>query len=157
MKKIMFSFVLAMAAIQFSYAQDLNSLINELAKTEGAQHQVIDRSMLNMANDQGETDKSALMQNLDSIVVLAIEGCKPEIKDKFLAVFENFKDGNGYETLLNVKDGQDKVLIVSHKEGDVSTDVYILALDEKDIAIVKMSGKLSDSDLADIIDKQKNK
>jgi hypothetical protein len=157
MKKIMFSFVLAMVAIQFSYAQDLNSLINELTKTEGAQHQVIDRSMLNMAKNQGETDKSALMQNLDSIVVLSIEGCKPEIKDKFLAVFENFKDGNGYETLLNVKDDQDKAIIISHKDGDAITDVYLLALSEKDIAIVKMSGKLSDSDLTNIIDIQKKK
>lgn len=164
MKKYMFLLVLALIAVQFTFAQDLNQLMNEMSKIEGAQHQVIDREMLNTSmNAAMEADSTgqlkskipAFMQKLESIEVVAIEEYSPEVKERFQKEINGFSDGNGYETLLSVKDEGDNVRIISYKEGDQILGVYILVLDEEDAVVVKMSGNLSESDLTDIINEQK--
>lgn len=49
MKKYIFSLVLTFVAVQFSYAQDLNSFMSDFSKQEGVQRQLVDRSMLDMS------------------------------------------------------------------------------------------------------------
>lgn len=167
MKKYIFSLVLTFVAVQFTYAQDLNSFMSEFSKQEGVQRQLVDRSMLDMSMKAAMTADStgqmvskmpAFMQKIDSIEVLAIEKYSPEVKTKFLEGIQSFKDGNGYATLLSVNEADDNVKIVSHKEGDLFTGVYILVLDNEDAVIVKMSGNLTESDLTEILKEQnKNK
>jgi len=139
--------------------------MSEFAQIEGAERQVVDRAMLDMSmNAAMEADSTGelkskmppFMKKIDSIEVISVEEYKPEVKDLFLKEFSNFQDGNGYSTLLTVKDGEDNVRIISHKDGDKNTAVFILVLDEEDAVIVKMSGELSESDLEDII-KEQNK
>ena len=167
MKKYIFSLVLTFVAVQFTYAQDLNSFMSEFSKQEGVQRQLVDRSMLDMSMKAAMTADStgqmvskmpAFMQKIDSIEVLAIEKYIPEVKTKFLEGIQRFKDGNGYATLLSVNEADDNVKIISHKEGDLFTGVYILVLDNEDAVIVKMSGNLTESDLTEILKEQnKNK
>ena len=54
MKKYIFSLVLTFVAVQFSYAQDLNSFMSDFSKQEGVQRQLVDRSMLHV--DEGSHD-----------------------------------------------------------------------------------------------------
>ncbi|NDV93731.1 DUF4252 domain-containing protein [Dysgonomonas sp. 521] len=167
MKKYLFSLVVALIATQFISAQDLNALMQDMSKVEGVQHQVVDRAMLDMSIKAAlETDSTgelksnmpAFMEKLDSVVVVAIENYSPEVKTRFESELQNFKDGNGYTTLLTVKDGSDNVRIISYKEGDRPKGVFILVLDEEDAVVVKMSGELDESDLEEIIKEQgKNK
>lgn len=167
MKRYIFSLVLVLFAVQFTYAQDLNKFMSEFSEIEGAEKQVVDREMLNMSmNAAMEADSTGelkskmppFMQKIESIEVVSIEEYKPEVKDMFMKEFDNFNDGNGYTTLLTVKDGEDNVRIISYKEGDKNTAVFILVLDDEDAVIVKMSGELNESDLEDIIKEQnKNK
>ncbi|MFV0330646.1 MAG: DUF4252 domain-containing protein [Dysgonomonas sp.] len=164
MKRYMFLFALTIMTVQFTFAQDLNQLMNELSKIEGAQHQVVDKEMLNTTmNAVMEADSTgqlkskmpAFMQKLESIEVVAIEEYAPEVKEQFLNQINSFSDGNGYETLMFVKEEDDNVRIISYKDGDQILGVFILVLDEEDAVIVKMSGSLSESDLTDIINEQK--
>jgi len=164
MKKYMFLLVLALIAVQFTFAQDLNQLMNDMSKIEGAQHQVVDREMLNTSmNAAMEADSTgrlksempAFMQKMESVEVVAIEEYSPEVKERFQKEINGFRDGNGYETLLSVKDEGDNVRIISYKDGDQILGVYILVLDEEDAVVVKMFGNLNESDLTDIINEQK--
>lgn len=164
MKKYMFLFVLAFAAVQFTFAQDLNQLMRDMSKIEGAQHHIVDKEMLNASMKAAMEADSVKQLNskvpgfvakLDSIEIVAIEEYTPEIKDTFLKQINAFSDGNGYETLLSVTDEDDNVRIISYKDGELILGVYVLVLDEEDAVIVKMSGNLSESDLIDIINEQK--
>jgi hypothetical protein len=164
MKKYLFSLVVALIAAQFISAQDLNGLMQELSKVEGVQHQIVDKAMLDMsmksaqeADTTGETKSKmpSFMEKLDSVEVVAIENYSPEVKAKLEDQIQNFKDGNGYTTLLTVRDGTDNVRIISYKDGDQPKGVYILVLDEEDAVVVKMAGNLSEADLMDIVNEQK--
>lgn len=163
MKKYLFGLVLLFVMGQTVSAQDLNKFMADLAKMENVERQVINREMLNAslenakaADKSGGMDKrTAFMTKIDSIEVVALEDYKPEIKAKVYENINSFKDGNGYETLITVKDEEDYVRIIAKRNGDIVSEVFIIAIDDEDIAIVKMAGNLSQSDLEDIVNEQK--
>lgn len=98
------------------------------------------------------------MQKIDSIQVVTLEDDDSGIRDEFLKDLNSFKDDDVYSTLIKVSDAEDNVRIIAKKDGDIVSDVYIFVLDEEDIVLVKMSGKLEQSDLEDIVKEQtKNK
>lgn len=167
MKKIILSLVFVLAFGQVAVAQDISKLIDELTKVEGVTHQIVDRSMLDaamagsiQADSTGEASskKQNFMKKLEQIEVVAAENVQPELKNRFLEELNKFEDGNGYETLLTVKDGEDNVRILAQRENGEVTAVIIFAIDEEDAAIVKMVGKFDQSDLTEILNEQeKNK
>ena len=165
MKKIILTLLLALAFGQGAMAQDLDKLMAELAKIEGVNHQIVDRTMLDaataaMPEDSTDTASSAMpgfMKKLELVEITAAENVQPELKSRFLEELNKFKDGDKYETLLTVKEGEDNVRILAQRENEEVTAVIIFVIDEEDAVIVKMVGKFDQSDLTDILnDQQKN-
>lgn len=153
MKKYMFSFLLAAMAAQFSSAQHLDGLMDELAKVKGAERMVMNREMLGImdgAADNETSKKAPFRQSLDSIVTVTLENPKKSVRTKFLKKFEAIADGNEYQTLIRVKDEEEYIRFLSFRKGGAIPAVFVLMLDEEDIAIVKMAGELTESDLAGI-------
>lgn len=166
MKRIMLSLVLLLAFGQIALAQDINKLMAELAKIEGVEHQIVDSEMLNAslapalaADSTGELkSKMGFVSKLKFIEVVAAEDMAAEVKSKYEKELNDFKDGNGYETLLHVKDGSDNVRIMAYSQNGKTTEVIIFVVDEEDVTMVKMAGEFDESDLATIIEEQtKNK
>lgn len=162
MKKIIFTLLFALAFGQGAMAQDLDKLMAELANVEGVTHQIVDKTTLDavttaIPEDSTGTASSAMpgfMKKLEQIEVIAAESVQAELKSRFLEELNKFKDGDKYETLLTVKEGEDNVRILAQRENGVVTAVIIFAIDEEDAAIVKMVGKFDQSDLTDILNEQ---
>lgn len=167
MKKIIFSIFLIFATSQICSAQDLNNWVSGLSYAENAEYQLVDRSMIEAslamaANAMDSTGTLAVqtpppfMEKLESIDLINLSSCPKEVKELFLKDLENIQDGNGYETLINVVDEGDKVRIIAKKEGAVIPNIYVFAIDGEDgeIVIVRMNGKMDESDIADIIKQQ---
>lgn len=165
MKKFIVFFILILAGSHIATAQDLDELMKEVAKNEKAQRQVVDKAMLgtSMAQAQDPTGElkskmPSFMQKIDSIQVVTLEEDAPDIRNMVLDNLNSFRDDDIYSTLVRVKDGEDNVRIIAKRNGETVSDVYILVMDEEDIVLVKMSGRLEQSDLEDIVKEQaKNK
>ncbi|GAB6121232.1 DUF4252 domain-containing protein [Dysgonomonas termitidis] len=167
MKKFIVFFILILAGTHIATAQDLDRLMEEVAKNEKAQRQVVDKTMLgaSMAQAQAQDPTGELkskmpsfMQKIDSIQVVTLEEGAPDTRNTVLENLNSFKDDDIYSTLVRVKDGEDNVRIIAKKNGEAVSDVYIFVVDEDDIVLVKMSGRLEQSDLEDIVKEQtKNK
>lgn len=155
MKKIIFSLIFISGISLNIYAQDLNKMMDNLAKAENAVHQVIDQKTLNTSLGSHKDKKPSFMDKITGMEVVAIENGSTDLKDNLIKELAAFKDGNGYETLLTVKDGGDNVHIISHKENESLSHIYIIAIDDEDIAFVKMSGNLSKEDMIKIVEEQK--
>ncbi|MDU1890466.1 MAG: DUF4252 domain-containing protein [Dysgonomonas sp.] len=156
MKKYLCGLVLLLALGVTASAQDLNTLIAELAKVDNVQHQVIDKEMLKPAVEQAKNQMgSNFMEKIEEIEVAAFENYPAEIKDKVLNTVEEVKKANLYETLLSVKDKENNVTIFAKKDKDIISEVFIVVVDDEDAVVVKMSGSLSESDLNEIINEQK--
>jgi len=167
MKKFIVFFILILAGSHIATAQELDRLMEEVAKNEKAQRQVVDKAMLGVSMAQAQAQdptgelKSKMpsfMQKIDSIQVVTLEEDAPDTRNMVLDNLNSFKDDDIYSTLVRVKDGEDNVRIIAKKNGETVSDVYIFVMDEDDIVLVKMSGRLEQSDLEDIVKEQtKNK
>lgn len=156
MKKYILSLVLIFAVGQAAYAQNLDELITKLSQIEGIQYQTIDRETMGMMLENS-SDIPSFLGKVDYITAAAIEDASPEVQALYTDAFDNFKDGDGYEALLRVSDDEDKVLIVTRKGSEDVNEIFILAISDDELALVKMAGKFDSSDLQEIIDKQNNK
>ena len=165
MKKLIFSILLIFASSQFILAQDLSNWVSGLALVENAEYQLVDRPMLEAslaaakaADSTGMISSQAppFMEKLESIDVINLSSCSSEVKDLFLKDLDNIQDGNGYETLINVIDENDKVRIIARRDGTVIPQIFVFAIDgeNNEIVIVRMNGKMDESDITDIIKQQ---
>jgi len=165
MKKLIFLLIIIFVTGQTVQGQDrLKGVMAELSKLENVQRQVVDKDMLNSQMEQamaadptGElrSQMPSFIQKIDSIEVLAAENVNKEMYTKIVNDMDGIKDGDGYETMLTVKEDSDYVRIMAYKEADSILAVYIVAMGKGSIAFVKMAGTLSHDDLIEIIEKQK--
>ena len=165
MKKLIFSILLIFATSQLVSAQDLSNWVSGLALVENAEYQLVDRPMLEAslaaakaADSTGMISSQAppFMEKLESIDVINLSSCSSEVKDLFLKDLDNIQDGNGYETLINVIDENDKVRIIARRDGTVIPQIFVFAIDgeNNEIVIVRMNGTMDESDITDIIKQQ---
>jgi|GEM_PF-1601889 len=163
MKKIICGIFLLLLTCGFVYSQNLNNYISELAKNEDVQVQTITRDMIKASVEAAKamdpTGKlleqiPPFMLRLDIIEILDLTNCKAEIKSDFLKRFNSQDDEEGYETLLVAQDGNDKVKIFSQKEGDITEEIIILAVDtdKEEIVLLKLQGSLEPADVQKIIE-----
>lgn len=165
MKKIILSLILIAGIGNTVTAQDLNQLITDLANIEGVQHQLIDKTMLDaqiagaMATDStGEfkLNMPGFMQKIDLMEVVIVEDSSDEVRDKVTQELSEVKDGNGYETLLKVKQDEQDIRIIA-KKGDDKSDIFIIVMADTTIVAMKMTGNLDEQDFIEIIKEQQKK
>jgi hypothetical protein len=154
MKKVLFSLILLLAG-QIVYAQDLNQLMDDMAKVENAQKQVMDKNML---NNMPKDNMPAFMSKMDSVVVVVLQSCPEDLSAEFTATVSAAEKSDAYEPLVLVKEENNRVSILSgNSEGDV-TEVYIYVVSDGGVTVfVKMTGSFTADDLMDIVkEQQKN-
>jgi len=166
MKKILLSLILIVATGNIAIAQDLNQLISDLSKVEGVQHQLVDKSMLDEqmkqameADPTGElaSQMPGFMKKIDTVEAVVFENSTADVKEKVTTSLADFKDGDGYETLLKVKQQDADVRIIA-KKGEQKSDIFIFVLaGDATIVMVKMTGDLDEQDFVEIVkEQQKN-
>ncbi|GHV16001.1 hypothetical protein FACS1894179_02110 [Bacteroidia bacterium] len=154
MKKIFFSLVLLFVG-QVIYAQDLNKLMDNLAKVEGAQRQVMDKAMLSQSIPESQKDKMPdFMSKADSVVAVIVQNCPQDVNDKIQEGITGAETSGIYEPLVTVKKENNRVSILSGKGEDENKDVYICVAGGNAVVFVKLSGKFTIDDLANIVKEQ---
>lgn len=163
MKKIIFSLILGLISCGLSQAQDLSRYISKLADSENIQRQVIDHSMIEASVEAAKamdpTGKLAeqippFMMKLDTIDIMDLTPCLPEIKSDFMVKFDSLTEGAGYKILLAEDEDNDRVKILSRTEEDLTKELIILAVDteKNEIVVLKLTGNLAQSDVEKILE-----
>ncbi|MBP1616585.1 MAG: hypothetical protein H6Q14_412 [Bacteroidetes bacterium] len=152
-------FTLSIAA--FANAQNLDKLFNAFQGNTNVEHQTITKEMMGMmagkADSTSQKNISNFIQRIEKMDVFTLEDYQGKKPDAIIKEIENYKDGNGFETLICVNEDKDHVRIVAHKEGNVVSEVAIIVRDEKDIVLVRFVGNLTLEDLQSIVNEQKGK
>jgi hypothetical protein len=153
MKKVFMLFLGLFLMFQISVAQNINKFIDEFAKTEGIERIKIGGILFQASKLFIPAEaKNSVVKKLTSVEVLATGNITPESMAKFAKKFANFKDGNGFETLIKVKDGGDNVTVFAERKGDIIKSLTIFVIDEEDIVVVRIKGKIKDADIAKLVD-----
>lgn len=164
MKKLIIFILLIVSAPQTIFSQDLSNWVSGLALIQNAEYQQVDKAMLEASLAIAKTSDTTgiiantppFMEKLESIDIINLSSCTPGAKNLFLQDFENIKDTDGYETLINITEDGDKVRIIVKREETFVPHVFVFAIDGEgdEIMIIRMSGNMDESDIADIVKQQ---
>lgn len=87
-----------------------------------------------------------IVSKTKSVRVLAIDGCNRKTREKIASSLGQL-DENQYETLVKVNDDGDKCNICIRRDADKITELDIFAVDEKDVALVQLTGDFRQEDI----------
>lgn len=160
MKKYFFLIVMFFFTVPVIVAQDLNQLMVELSKMENIDYVFIDSTLLKSKMEEAkeadpsrdfESEIPSFMKKIKSLEVANSTNSPSDLKEKMMKVISDFKDKNGYETLLSVEeDALIRIIAKRDKELTVS-DIYIAIVKDNDVIMIKFTGDMNDSDLKDIV------
>ncbi|GHV15995.1 hypothetical protein FACS1894179_02090 [Bacteroidia bacterium] len=136
-----------------SYAQSVERFLKNVSNTENIDKVKIGRFMMSLGKMFGGVGNTPVARGIHSLEVYDLSGCDARVKQDFLNQINSLKDGDGYETLIMVKDKGDNVRIMMKKKKDVISDLVILCMDDKEPTIVKLSGKIKEKDVSGLVDK----
>jgi hypothetical protein len=151
MKKVLVLFLGIFLMCQASVAQDIETFVKDFSKTEGVEHIRVGGLLFKLFIPKNSEE--AILRKLTSVEVFMCDEINMAMHTKFLNDLANFKDGKGFEMLVKVKEGNDNVTVFAERKKDIIKSLTIFVADEEDIIVVKLNGKIKDSDIAALVNK----
>ena len=154
MKKICVCLVLIFALSSLTYSQSASEIIHQFSKSKDVQRIHIGRVGMFFVKilSSNEAELHSLAKGIKSLEVLALnDDCKNEKKNEHQNNLKTLQDDEHYATLLTVKDDDDNVRIMLRREKDVIRELILIVCDTDDIAVVKLKGKIKETDLKNTI------
>lgn len=153
MKKYLLCLVLALTIGQMSYAQSVDKFLRNVSNTENIDKVKIGGFMMSLGKMFGGVGNMPVARGVHSLEVYDLSSCDSRVKQDFVNQINNLKDSDGYETLIMAKDKGDNVRIMMKKKKNEISDLVILCMGDEDPAIIKLSGKIKEKDLSELVDK----
>lgn len=156
MKKYLLCLAFIFVLCQATYAQDMTQLVKDISATENVEKLKIRRFMMTLGKMFSGINNIPGVKEIHSMEIFSLEDCDQNIREKFMDRFQNVEDGNGYETLIRVKDEEESVRIMIKKEKNIIKEIVLLCVDDSDPTLLKFSGKIKESDIEKLINKYSN-
>jgi hypothetical protein len=153
MKKYLICLVLVIALSQTTYSQSVDKLLNTVSKAENVDKVKIGRFLMFLGKSFGGVGNMPVARGVHSMEVYDLSSCSTNLRQNLTEQIGKLKDGDGYETLISVKEKRNNVRIMMKKKKDVISDMVILCLSDDDPAIVRFSGKIKEADIAELVQK----
>lgn len=150
MKKFVIFLILIIAYCQFSYGQNVESLMKRASKLDNVEKVEIGSFLMGLGKMFGGVSNMPVARGIKSMQIYELSSCNTDIKQSFLNDFKNIKDGNGYETLILARDKNDGIRIMVKKDKDIIKEMLFLCMDESDPVIIKLSGKIKQDDIIEL-------
>lgn len=144
MKKIILLTITCLLAVT---AWGQSSFYKKYAGYKEVSKVYISSSLFSLMGDNSELEISSqinvagIIQNLDGLYILSTSNQK--VIAEMRKDFEKQIKSGEFEVLMEIEDGDDKVIMYMQKQGTLITDLYICADDYDDFAIIYLSGKIT--------------
>lgn len=152
MKRFFIAIAVVMAAIP-SFAISPDKIIKKFRNTENADYVHVPKFLVKLGLASKGKDVP-MAGHISGVTVLDLTGASAATRTQFGNDVDNI---DGYETLVAVTDGDEKVRILTKPKGDKFEDFVIVAIDSADCSMVKLSGKFSQEEINDMIENKSKK
>ncbi|MDY0332499.1 MAG: DUF4252 domain-containing protein [Bacteroidales bacterium] len=152
MKKIILLTITCLLAVT---AWGQSSFYKKYAGYKEVSKVYISSSLFSLMGDNSELEISSqinvagIIQNLDGLYILSTSNQK--VIAEMRKDFEKQIKSGEFEVLMEIEDGDDKVIMYMQKQGTLITDLYICADDYDDFAIIYLSGKITPDNIKTLI------
>ncbi|SHF78739.1 DUF4252 domain-containing protein [Dysgonomonas macrotermitis] len=131
-------------------AHNVDELMTCYSKVPKAENVKLRKFLFSMMKMVSTNDsESKVFRKVSSVQVLDLSDCTSGDKKRFANDVSNMKMGD-YDLLMRVKDDKDDVYILSKTKKKKIRELYIVSAGGKEPSIVKLNGKFSFDDLADL-------
>lgn len=157
MKKFLFCLVLVSFVSLSGYGQNVDDLLKKASSAKNVEKVKVDGFMMSLGKMLGGISDMPLVKGVKSVEVFELSDGDAKLKSDFFSLFNNTKNEKGYETLIFVKDKEDGIRILMKKEKDLIKDLVLLCKDEKEPVIIRLTGKIKEKDIDELVNKYNNK
>lgn len=146
MKKTSFIIVWLFVGILNISAQTVDDLFKEYKDKKNVECIEIPKAMMALAKGfvKGGEDGD-IVKKINSMKILTIENDTDLCKEFASKASKLAK--NGYETIVNSNEDNEKALILVKTKGETITEMVILSLEPSECNLVQVKGKLKSSDI----------
>lgn len=151
MKKILFAALMLLVGIGAQAQTSMEKFMNECKDNKKATVVTIPRSLLKLALPalKGDAEKELLKQ-ISSVKIVSMEDASRSLRKKAVdAAMASEKEGLTRIIQQNDKDEHNYVL--AKPEDEVLTQVYLLNIDDSDLNVVLVEGKINPADIEKVI------
>lgn len=155
MKNLFLSLLFAFA-VQFCFAQSIDSLFDEFKSTEGAQYvempaYVIALGKAVASQQSQDINGIKMMDGLKSMRLISFRDCPASVREQFA---QRAKKISGFSELkfFNKDDSQTRLL--GKGDGENFSDVVVIVTGDKDTNIIHMKGEFSKDELEKSLNKE---
>lgn len=151
MKKILMAFLL-MLTCQMALAQQALSVFNEYKTRKHADYLSVPHVLLSAAAlKMKEGNAQALLQQVGSVKVLRLDGCRKGVRKKFAKKVIGLTS-EGYEEYTRVKDDARNVLILVKQTDRFITEVVVLSSNDNTCSSLLVTGNINREDVEAVVD-----
>ncbi len=148
MMKHKFSIALAAALLACTTAsgQTVKQMFDEFGQAKHAETILVTPTLMKLANifvDDNSGTTEALAKKISSVHMLNVANCRRSVRKRF-AKQAATAGGEGYEPMLTVNSGDERVRILGKQDGDTFVDLVIF-YDER--TMLQLTGNFTKDDL----------
>ena len=150
MKRTLFGILLCFCTAIFAHAQ--TDQFDRFSDMDGVSSVYISKAMFDMMPDMKseELNLEGLTGKLENLQVFSSE--KSSVIEKMKNTARQvFKPGNGYETLVRIRDNGEHVDIYLKKHSDNLNEFAVLTQEKNEFTVIIITGRLSQKDLQGMI------
>ncbi len=145
MKKYCICLTLFVTLGYFSYCQNMNTFLTNLSQNKNVEKVHIGRFFMSLVNIGSHLQ--GMPGKLHTIEVYTLENCPASKINQYQKEIKALKDENGYSSLIQVRDGDDLVKIMVKNKKNKIRELIITSLDDTDLCVVRITGKIKMTDL----------
>lgn len=149
MRKIILAIVCSITCVINLSAQTVDELFKDFKDKQGVECVELPKEMLAMALEKSNKEnKKDIVKKINNIRALHIEK-NDDLCQDFSQKATKLKK-NGYETMVNSTEDNEKALILVKSEGESITDIVVLEIEASECTLVEIKGDFNSSDIKDL-------
>lgn len=153
MKKIILVVITALFALTVS-ADDVDQLLDKYKKYPKAEYLHVPKIMMKMglAFSKDDMDKGTenIASKISSMSILDLEDCNRDVRDSFMKEINRLQQ-SGYEPLVKVNNGNQKVSILLRQGGNHIKEILIVNSETDGCQLIQFKGKIRQEDIEKLI------
>ncbi|MEG2243406.1 MAG: DUF4252 domain-containing protein [Muribaculaceae bacterium] len=152
MKKFFLLTAMIIATTTLSSAITIDDFCGKYSKAQDATVLKLDKNTLAMAMSLNKVND--IIKQIDEIVIISLENCSNPGKENFADDFKMIKD-KSYKTFVKNNEANEKAHILIKENEGLINSMVIISIDEKDCAIVKITGNIAMSSIDSLVGSMK--
>jgi hypothetical protein len=132
-------------------AQNVDRLLRKVANAENVESVKAGNFLMSIARTAARASGNPIPR-INSVEVYDLSASCTDFKQNLMTEFQQLKDGNGYETLMQVKDSGDNVRIMMKKDRrNTIRELVLFVINDNDPTVIRISGRITEDEIAQLV------